>query len=125
MTPEERENLAIVSLRDYVEGRCEWLAQYFESRIIAVEGATRVAADALNRRLEGMNELRDAMKDQSAQFVSRKEHDLLTEDIRGLRESRAKEEGKATQSQMMIAWAMAGGGLVLSIVALILRFLGA
>jgi hypothetical protein len=41
--------------------------------LVAVREATSKAEEAMNRRLEGMNEFREQLKDQAASFVSRTE----------------------------------------------------
>jgi hypothetical protein len=123
---QETDNLSLVSLRDYVEALVGGDHAYFDARLCALEKATVTAKDAMERRLEGMNELRAAMKDQASGFISRTEHEsthrALTDDIRSLRESRAEMAGKASQGQVMIAWIMGVVGILLSVISLLQRF---
>ena len=57
------------------------LKEYFESRIESLEKAVYVASSAMDRRLEGMNEFRDAMKDQAARIVTREELEIQLRSI--------------------------------------------
>ena len=57
-----------VTLRDYVD-----------SRLAAMEKATTVAYDAMNKRLEGMNEFRQAMQDMRSETVTRTEFSQMRE----------------------------------------------
>lgn len=106
-----------VSLRDYID-----------TRLRAIEQASGLSQNALERRLEAMNEIRDALKDQNATFITRLEykaaHDRLVSDIQMLRESKAMLEGKASQSGLNMALTIAVIGLVLSFIGIVMRFLG-
>jgi hypothetical protein len=124
-----------VTLKEYVEARIDAMYHNFEVRIQALEKATTIASESMEKRLEGMNEFRSQLKDQSLTFFTRQEHILYKEaidnDIRSLRESRANQEGKASQQSVIIAFALTGISLMigslsflLAIVSIILRFLG-
>ena len=66
------------------------IREFLECRLIALEKATTVAAYGLDRRLEGMNEFRDQLRDQTSTFITRNEHDIviqrLGDDIKYMRE---------------------------------------
>jgi len=121
-------------------------------RFYAVKEATDNARVAMEKRLDGMNEFRSALKDQAVQFVNKDEYaargtqygaDIArlrdqisgtvtqttfkatlaqrdeinkrnTDDIKSLLLSRAELEGKATQTQALIAMAMGLVGTLLS-----------
>lgn len=95
-----------VSLRDYVE-------KLFDLNAKAIDKADKAMSD----RLATMNEFRETLKDQAGKFVTRDEVQLMLkpicEDIRALRTTADKAEGKASYNSM-IATAL------ISIVALIL-----
>jgi hypothetical protein len=57
-----------VSLRDYVD-----------SRLAAIEKATTVAYDSMNKRLETMNEFRQSMQDMRGETVTRSEFSQMRE----------------------------------------------
>jgi len=73
----------------------------------------------MEKRLDGMNEFRDTLKDQSGSFLTKSEfytyRNKLDEDIRSLRESRAEIAGKASQTSVNIALLISIVGLILSI----------
>lgn len=77
----------------------------------------------MERRLSGMNEFRDALKDQNAQFVRRDRFDGSIEkieaDIRALQLSKATLEGKASQTSVYIAYAISLTGLLFGLINLL------
>jgi hypothetical protein len=110
------------------------LKEYFEARVVALEKATILAAHQMERRLEGMNEFREQLKDQAGQFQTKQEANLrwdnfirdqeaIKSDIRILRESRAMLEGKASQQSVNVATILAVVGIVLWMVDIVVGFL--
>jgi len=117
-----------VSLKEHLESRLGELGRYTESRLCSIEKATEVAKVAMERRLEGMNEFRDTLKDQAARFVTQQEFDArldpLLARISALERSESRAEGKASQGAVNVAMALSLLGLLLSAVALLVRLLG-
>lgn len=107
-------NKNVVSWRDYVD-----------NRIYALEKATDLAARTLEKRLEGMNEFREALKNQAALFVTRNEMkiqlDKIDDDIRMLREAKAMLEGKASQLYVTITLIISLLGLFISFVLILTK----
>ncbi len=62
------------------------LKEYFEMRLESVKIATELARESLEKRLEGMNEFRQSMKDQANNFVTRVEYKTLYEKMEDLKE---------------------------------------
>ena len=95
----------VVSLKDYFENRLADVNKFFEARLSAIEKATAIATNTLDKRLEGMNEFRSAMKDQSEKFLSKDDYQLrhtqIESDIRMLRESKSLLEGKSSRFQLV------------------------
>jgi hypothetical protein len=98
------------------------LKEYFEQKITSLEKAVGVASQAMDRRLEGMNEFRDSLKDQSEKFVTKDEyiagHDRVADDIRMLREAKANMEGKASMTSVFIAYGIAILSLIIGVIAI-------
>lgn len=111
MTP--RNNL--VSLKEYIDTRFE-----------AMEKAVTIANATMDKRLEGMNEFRSSLKDASALYFTRAEHQAYLEkvdaDIRVLRESKAALEGKASAKSVIFATIIAVIGITLSVASLFHSF---
>ena len=103
------------------------LKQYIDSRVDALEKQAEMRADSLEKRLDGMNEIRGTMKDQASKFVDRSElssfKETVDKDLRLLRESRAELQGKAEQASVNISLALAAGSLIISLVIAILHIL--
>ena len=82
--------------------------------------STDLATSLLDKRLDTMNEFRQALKDQQATFVSRSEfeilHQRIIEDIRILREAKATTEGKASMASVYISYLIALIALAISII---------
>jgi hypothetical protein len=102
-----------VSLKEYVDLR-------FSENLRALEKAER----DLSKRLEGMNEFRDALKDQAGTFVTREALDLkidnLERDVSDLKLNRAHAEGKASQTSVLIAYGISLVGLIIGVAAFFL-----
>jgi hypothetical protein len=112
-----RHSTEYVSLRDYFE------------RLIAEQNkATAVAYQSMERRLDGMNEFRDTLRDQGVTYLTKSEyhmaHGAIEKDVRELRESRALLEGKASQSSVNFVTVMSVVGLIMGIIGIALRLLG-
>jgi SMC interacting uncharacterized protein involved in chromosome segregation len=60
-----------VSLREHLERQIADLARRIDQRFAATEQAVLKAEQMMNERLAGMNEFRDALRDQSQQFAAR------------------------------------------------------
>ena len=90
------------------------------TQIISLKDATTLAKFEMDKRLEGMNEFRNQLKDQSSMFYTKSEHEQfgkrIEDDIRSLRESRASLEGKASQNSVLIAYAITGISMIISII---------
>ena len=134
-----------VSLREYIEARLRELKRTIDLKYQTTEKATLLATYALEKRLESMNEFREAMKDQAQKFLTKNEFDIrhrrMEEDIKMLEETRvtkseadvchtsfekdikeltkAKDisEGKASSKSVIIAY-------IIAIVSLIIGILG-
>lgn len=100
------------------------IRDYIDAEIDAVREATTVAHKALEHRLDGMNEFRAALGDQSRTMVTRSEMDAslksLLSDVDSLKESRAELRGKASQSSVTIAYVFAALGALLGVINLVI-----
>lgn len=103
------------------------LREYLEAKINSVEKAIDLAREAMEKRLEGMNEFRAQLKDQASVLITRNEVDVqitrINTDIKLLNESKAKLEGKASQSAMNATIALSVAGLILSIATIVVMVL--
>lgn len=99
-------------------------------KIRALEKSIRIAAASMDRRLNAMNEFRDSLNDAAVRTPTREEVGSLVRTVEtridGLRDivtdlqlSKANLEGKASQNSVMVAWAIAGIGVILGILNLI------
>jgi hypothetical protein len=106
------------------------LKEYVDLKIGAIDKATSVAYASMEKRLEGMNEFRNQLKDQNITFITKAEYSAhmnkIEEDIRILRESKAQLEGKASQSDVnslrlisYISLAIGLSGLLITLIKLL------
>ena len=106
-----------VTLREHIEGQIKWLDRYFDLKIMSINDAVAKAEQALSRRLEGMNEFRDSLKDQAAPLATKSEVDMqinsIDERLKALEFNRAKGEGK-------MAVISAGVAVVISLVVAVI-----
>jgi hypothetical protein len=111
-----REDPSYVSFKDYID-----------TRIDAIDKATSAAYESMQQRLAGMNEFRESLKDQNNKYMSRDEVyaklQLIENDIRILRESRAELAGKASQKSVTIAFIFSGLGILIALMTLVIELL--
>ena len=104
------------------------LKEYIDIKINSMERAVDVASQGMNKRLEGMNEFRQQLKDQTNTFLTRNEyetkHTLLADKISDLRESRAEMAGKASQKSVNITLLISILGLVIGLVSILHSLIG-
>lgn len=78
-----------------------------EIKIESSDKSLNLAREAINTRLEGMNEFRAAIKDYQATTVTRNELDILLKsinsDLREVRDFKLTLEGKASKTSVNIA----------------------
>ena len=80
------------------------LKGYFDRRLEDMDRATELSRESIDARLVAMNEFRDALKDQTKQYITRPEHDALCSLVAELRESRAELRGMASQKSVTAAF---------------------
>ena len=85
-----------------------------EEQLVSIDKALGLAHCQMEKRLDGMNEFRQALKDQASEFITKNEYKRTVEDIRELRESRAELKGKASQLSVYIAWLLAIAGIFIT-----------
>jgi hypothetical protein len=104
----------------------EELEKRFNENTESIQQSTILKAEVIEKRLESMNEFRNALSDQSKTFYTMPQHEIFAKmieaDLRILREARAEQAGMAKQSSVMWAFACSGIAAVCSIVAMILHF---
>jgi regulator of sirC expression with transglutaminase-like and TPR domain len=104
------------------------LRDYIDARFCAQEKATEKAYQAMERRLDGMNEFRETLRDQSRTFVTKAEYNVSCEktsaDIRDLLQAKDIATGKASQSSVNMATGISITGLVIAIISLFLKLFG-
>jgi hypothetical protein len=101
------------------------LKEHLESRIHALEKATQVAKDEMDRRLEGMNRFRDQLDKQTRTFVDKDyfEHHCETNNDRIAKLESFKDQmtGKADQKSVTNAIIIAVISIAISIVSIIIN----
>jgi hypothetical protein len=84
MTTEGDNARTLVSLRDYIERRLEDHCQLNEARFNSLENATHKSSEIMDLRLAGMNEFRDALRDQTSRYVTFDRMERLEERLKSL-----------------------------------------
>jgi chromosome segregation ATPase len=159
MAEERTKRPVNVTFRDYVESKIHSLATQIDLRfkdlenqlhsvkdsgkqdLESVKESTKLAKESMEKRLDGMNEFRQTLKDQTSIFVTLSDHQALEQKldievtnirreftdkltkiddcIDSLNTSRAKMEGKASQNAVILSTLVSVAGLALAIVAII------
>jgi len=99
------------------------LKEFILNKLADNEKQSKILAAMMEKRLDGMNEFRNALKDQSVNAVSRAEFQVqiekITGDIGTLREVAAEARGKASQTSLIATLLIALLGLFVSILTLV------
>jgi hypothetical protein len=128
----EHEKWTIGSLKAYFEMRFDNMESALDARFIAQEKAVKVANDASEKRLDGMNEVREQLKDQAGTLATKTElntlenivtekFDRINESIKSIQISDAVLAGKATQGQMIIAYIISIVGIVFGVINIVMK----
>lgn len=87
------------------------LKELIFSKLSDHEKALEIARKNMEKRLDGMNEFRDALKDQAVTFMTREyyeaRHKDLIDQVNDLRISKAVLESKASIIHVYVSWAIA------------------
>ena len=98
------------------------LRDFIAEKFSALEKSTELSRQAMEKRLDSMNEFRQQLKDQADRQMPRAEyiiqHDRIVEDVRSLRESRSEIAGKASVSAVVWAAGLAALSLLLTLLGL-------
>lgn len=88
-----------IPLKEHIEAQIKWVDRYFLAQVEFIHASVAKAEEKLTTRLEGMNEIRQAMEDQSGSFATREalEHHAKEDDrrLKILEINKAALEGKA------------------------------
>ena len=128
-------NDEVISLKEFLEKQNALQAQLFNTRIEGIEKAFCLAKDsqerrlveakeAVDKRLDAMNEFRGAIEDQRSSFLTRTEynlmHDKIIDDVRALNKFKDEQSGKASQSSVNLAMFLGVGGLIIAVAGIII-----
>ena len=120
----EEEN---ISLREYFDNKFVELRTYIDLKFKSMDEANYLARENLNTRLESMNEFRDSLEDQTSHYITRTEHDALISkydaEVRILRDTDARAEGKASQNSVVVAYLIAISGIIIGVIGLMTQHL--
>lgn len=114
-----------IPLRHYIDTQIHSTEKLFDARVSATERAIVVAAGLMDKRVDGLNEVRTQLKEQFATLMPRAEIcptiSRITDDIRSLQLSKATLEGKASQMSVNIALFISILSLILGSIHVVLR----
>ena len=114
----DTERKDIVSLREHLESRIEHQEKFFMGKFEDLYRSTDLLAKQMEKRLEGMNEFREQLKDQASNFVTRLEFDTMHKEVEMLRRNEKFVEGKASQASVYGAYLIATITLIATLIKL-------
>ena len=115
-----------VTLKEFIEARLDAMRQAAADRDRASEIALTTALEALNKRLDGMNEFMDTLRDQAARLATREALELsvdrLSTEIKQLaaRLVDLEKQNANNAGRSWMLWALLGTAL--TILSLVLKF---
>ena len=102
-----------------------YMKELFDEKILRIDTSTILALNALEKRLEGMNEFREQLKEQESSFVTRDVLDAhlisVQKQIDMIKEKRFMDEGRNRGIGSSWAFVVGGIALVSGLVALVLN----
>jgi len=114
-----------VSLEKYFDSKFAYLEKWIAEKFTAVEKSTESSRVSMEKRLEGMNEFRDTLRDQASQFVTRNTLDAqltnISKDLQLLKENKANIEGKASMTSFYISIGIAVLSFILAGIKLFIK----
>jgi hypothetical protein len=117
----------IISLKEYFDVKISNLDKSIEVTRIALEKSTELLRLGIEKRMDAMNEFRKSLEDQTNKYLTidsyEGRHVGLQKQVDELRILAAESRGKASQSSVLIAWGVAGIGIIISVIALIKDFM--
>ena len=138
----------VVGLKDYVDMRFSEAEKAKDNALHSIEIARKEAQGAMERRLEGMNEFRDQLRDQASKFLTRTEYDsghtpmeekinskVNWDEFKSFREqtnvtledykiNKAILATKASMNTVVIGYVFTAITLIVAIISILLRFIG-
>ena len=104
------------------------LREYIDLRIEHIVNSTELARLGMEKRLDGMNEFRDTLRDQAQLFVTKAELDALRSKVESemisAHDFRIAHEAKASQSSVVLLGIVTVINLVIGVVMFALRVSG-
>jgi hypothetical protein len=112
------------SLKEYFSSEIKGLETRMDDKFDSVTQVTENSRAAMEKRLEGMNEFRDQLKDQATKFVTRDELNIqlkaIGDKVQTLLDSKSEQVG-ATK-QISLTWTQLTGGVLVLVAVLTLIF---
>ena len=108
MSPDDNGTLRLsIPAREYIdreveravrdaENRINHQREVSDSRFMSIEEARRLAKIEQDKRLDGMNEFRETLRDQASTFMTRRDYDVRHQDLANRIESAEKVQAAAT-----------------------------
>ena len=117
-------NIKISAHEEHAETRIAAQREYYETRLDALEKSIGVAEGLMDKRLEGMNEIRSQLSAQAQEFATKGELDghinVINVKLDSLTKSRDEAKGKASQTSMLIAIGFSVVSVIFGMASLIL-----
>ena len=112
-----------VKLKEHLEALLREQRVYFEMKLAARDEASRASHSSMEARLAGMNEFRDALKDQNATMITRTEFRVVCDrtqaELADLQKFRNIAEGKASQNSVLFFGFLSVVSLLISLIKLL------
>lgn len=96
-----------VPLKDYLEHKLAAIDRYYDAQLRSIAERTNEAKEQIEKRLEGMNEFRDTLRDQAGRLATKEQVDVqvtsLDERIKLLELRDAKVAGMAAIVSLVVS----------------------
>lgn len=107
------DTLPCFGLVEKLDGLERYVDEKFNAQALAVE----MARNTMDKRLDGMNEFREALRDQASKMMTRSEyavnHEKFRDELSSLTKAKERMEGKASQTSFYVTAGIAIFSLLL------------
>ena len=108
-----------------LEEKIEALDRLFTERFTLRDEAIEIAREDVERRLDGMNEVREQISSERGRYLTREmydeRHQVLTDLVGSLENRVSAIEGGSLIKAATIGWLLAGMGLLITIVVVVVN----
>ena len=105
----------------YIDKTVAELDKRIDARLLGMEKATELTRQSMEAKFGLSNEWKDRYKEREEEYITKREHKYLTDDVAAVKNELSYARGRASQGSVWIGYAIAFIALCVSVLTLILK----